>query len=109
MSDLLQFRIQQFLRSGLFHILLCDHANSGVYFLFDLFSFGCRKGSFNTVLTYAKWILNYERSDRAIFQEFNWFLVGVEGNKFDSIAGLVLCNGLSAALSDEESVRESPP
>src|SRR4029077_6840040 len=69
--DLLQLRIQQFLRSGLFHILFRDHRNSRVYLRFDLLSFGCREGSLNTIIAHAKWILNHERGDRAVFQEAN--------------------------------------
>src|SRR5580700_9533518 len=106
---LLQLRVQQFLRPGAIHILLGDQGNSGVYRLFDLLSFGCRKASLNTLIAHAKRILNHQRSDRPIFQEFNKLLVGVEGNKLDFIAGLILCDGLSGTLSDVKGVRENPP
>src|ERR1700731_4410757 len=68
---LLQLRVQQFLRPGAIHILLSDQGNSGVYHRFDLLSFGCREASLDTLIAHAKRILNHERSDRAIFQEFN--------------------------------------
>src|SRR5580692_397435 len=68
---LLQLRVQQFLRPGAIHILLGDQGNSRVYHRFDLLSFGCRKASLDTLIAHAKRILNHERSDRAIFQEFN--------------------------------------
>src|ERR1700724_2001016 len=68
---LLQLRVQQFLRPGAVHILLSDQGNARVYHRLDLLSFGCRKASFNTLVTHAKRILNDQRSDRAILQEFN--------------------------------------
>src|ERR1700731_768129 len=68
---LLQLRVQQFLRPGAVHILLSDQGNARVYDRLDLLSFGCRKASFNTLVTHAERILNHQRSDRAILQEFN--------------------------------------
>src|SRR4029077_4545462 len=104
---LLQLRVQQFLRPGAIHVLLRNQGNSRVYRLFDLLSFGCRKASLNPLVPHAKRILNHQRSDRPILQEFNKLLVGVEGNKLDSIAGLILCDGLSGSLSDVKGVREN--
>src|SRR5208337_1431230 len=85
----LDFRVEELLRTRGAHVRLGDEADAGIDMGRYLFTFRGGERSLHSIITHAERVLDNERCDRAVLQEFDELIIPVEADKIDRVPGLV--------------------